>query len=284
LTLSASLEASVAALQAFAPELRPGSFLGLVLGSGLGDAALALDGARALPYQEIPGFPAPTVQGHGGQVVVGSLRGVPVVALQGRVHLYEGHPLPRVVHGVRTLVRLGARLTLLTNAAGGIRPELRIGDFMVIEDHINLTGHNPLTGPNADDLGPRFPDCSACWDGRAGLALRAAGATSGGPLAGGVYAGLLGPSYETPAEIRMLRTLGADAVGMSTVLEAIAIRHMGGRLCGLSLITNAAAGSQGPGQVLDHADVAQVARGAAHRLSTLLSAWLDDRRSWWGDA
>lgn len=265
----------------FAGEAIDEGFFGAVLGSGLGDVVARLDGLRSLPYAEIPGFLPTTVKGHEGALCVGRLGGSWVLALRGRVHLYEGHGEHEVVHGVRTLAHLGARAILLTNAAGGIRSDLRVGDFMVIEDHINLTARTPLLGPNDDRMGPRFPDCTRLWTPALRTALVEAGARVGLPMHQGVYVGLLGPSYETPAEIRMLRTLGADAVGMSTVLEAIAARHMGARVLGLSLITNAAAGSAGDDQVLDHADVAAVARQASSALGDVLDALLRERASWW---
>ena len=158
--LLAKLDASAQTIRAFVPELQPGAFIGLVLGSGLGEVVEELEDRRDLPYSRITRFPQPTVHGHEGRLCVGTLGGVPVVALQGRVHLYEGHEADGVVHGVRTLVRLGARVVLLTNAAGGIRPGMKVGDFMVLSDHINLTGATPLLGPNDDRLGPRFPDCT----------------------------------------------------------------------------------------------------------------------------
>lgn len=275
------VERSAAAIRAFAPEAVEEGFLGLVLGSGLGDAVADFEGLRALPFSEVPGFLPTTVKGHEGAVCVGKVSGAWVVALRGRVHLYEGHSESAVVHGVRTLVHLGARAVCLTNAAGGIRPGFRVGDFMVISDHINGTARTPLLGANDERFGPRFPDFTRAWTPALRAALKDAGNTIGEGLHEGVYVGLLGPSYETPAEIRMLSSWGADAVGMSTVLEAIAARHMGARLMGLSLVTNAAAGSGGDDQVLDHADVAKVARGASARLSRLLAQLLMDRAAWW---
>lgn len=224
--------------------------------------------AVRIPYARIDGMPRPQVEGHAGRLVIGTCAGQRVVAMQGRAHLYEGHAPGAVVLGVRVMVALGAGAVVLTNAAGGIRSDLLPGTLMLIEDHLNLTGHNPLVGPPEPDLGPRFPDMSAVYDpGLRGLA-QAVAAREAVALKGGVYAGLLGPSYETPAEIRMLRTLGADAVGMSTVLEAIAARHMGARCLGISCITNAAAGlADAP---LDHTEVQQRAAQVREDFARLL--------------
>jgi purine-nucleoside phosphorylase len=230
--------------------LRPS--VGLVLGSGLGAFADSLEEAVPVPYAEIPRFPVSTVAGHAGALVVGRSRGVPVAVLKGRAHFYEGYHLDEVVFPVRVLGRLGVRTLVVTNAAGAINPAFAPGDLMVLEDHINLLG-NPLRGPNDEALGPRFPDMTEAYD--RGLrdaaveACRAAGARGHR----GVYVSIPGPSYETPAEIRMLRTMGADAVGMSTVPEVIAARHLGMRVVGLSCLTNMAAGVQD--RKLDHRDV-----------------------------
>jgi purine-nucleoside phosphorylase len=214
---------------------------GIVLGSGLGGLAGQIEGDAAIPYRAIPHFPVPGVAGHAGELVLGRLAGRPVAALAGRAHLYEGYTAEQVAFPILVLASLGAPFLILSNAAGGLNPGLRRGELMLLSDHLNLTGTNPLLGPNDDRLGPRFPDMSAVYDPEmrniAGAAARAEGIT----LRTGVYAGVLGPSYETPAEIRMLRTLGADAVGMSTVLEAIAARHAGVRVLGIAAITNALA-------------------------------------------
>ena len=215
----------------------------VVLGSGLGDFADSLSDAVSVPYTELPGFPPVGVEGHSGRLVVGHLTdGTRVAAFSGRAHLYEGHGVQSCVHGVRAFRAWGGRAVVLTNAAGGINPAFRPGDLMVITDHINLSGHNPLTGPNDARLGPRFPDMSAAYDPTLRAHLHAVARERGLTLRVGVYAALAGPSYETPAEIRMLRTLGADAVGMSTVVEVIAARHCGLRVAGISCITNLAAG------------------------------------------
>jgi purine-nucleoside phosphorylase len=226
--------------------------IGVVAGSGLGSLAERLEHPVVVPFREIPHFPAPTVAGHDGALVVGEVRGIPIAALNGRVHAYEGYPLDEVVFPVRVLGRLGVRTLVVTNAAGAINPDFRPGELMLLSDHINLLG-NPLAGPNEAQLGPRFPDMSAAYDpelrGRAASACAAAGATAHE----GVYIAVPGPSYETPAEIRMARTLGADAVGMSTVPEVIAARHMGMRVVALSCLTNRAAGVSD--EPLDHRDV-----------------------------
>lgn len=240
----------------------------LVLGSGLGALADAFDARVALPYAEIPGMPETSVAGHAGRLVSGQLCGVPVIAMQGRLHPYEGHSLETVVLGVRLMLRLGASVLIVSNAAGGLDPKLAPGSLLAIEDHLNLTGRNCLVGPNVPELGPRFPDMSEAYD-RALIALaHEVARAQGTPLAQGVYAGVLGPSYETPAEVRMLRMLGASAVGMSTVQEVIAARHMGARVLGLSCITNLAAGlSPTP---LTHAEVEATARASAEALTSLV--------------
>ena len=240
----------------------------LVLGSGLGAFADELEDAVPIPYGEIDGMPVSAVSGHAGNLVLGRAEGVPVVAMQGRVHLYEGHGAEAVVFGARLMVSLGARAMVVTNAAGGIREGLVPGDLMGIEDHLNLTGANCLVGGNDDELGPRFVDMTEAYD-RELLALAERVAREQGlELRRGVYAGLLGPTYETPAEVRMLRTLGADAVGMSTVLEVIAARHMGARVLGMSCITNIAAGLGGG--LLSHDEVKETADRVRGRFVSLL--------------
>ncbi|GAC1338848.1 MAG: purine-nucleoside phosphorylase [Myxococcales bacterium] len=242
----------------------------VVLGSGLGAFGDALDGARSLPFSALPGFPPPTVEGHRGRLVSGTLGGVPILALQGRLHGYEGHDAATVAFPARVLGVLGARALVVTNAAGGCNPAFAPGDLMVISDHLNLTGKSPLTGPNEAALGPRFPDLTRAYDVRLAAALRAAGAQAGVPLRTGVYAQFNGPSYETAAEVRMARALGADAVGMSTVPEVIAAAHLGLPVCGISCITNHAAG-MAPSP-LSHADVVEVARRAEGSFLALLRA------------
>lgn len=247
--------------------------LGVVLGSGLGAWAEGLDGAVSVPYGDIPHMPSSSVRGHAGRLWLGRSKGVTVACLQGRVHMYEGHEPERVVFGVRLLARLGARAVLITNAAGGLSPWFSAGDLMLIRDHLNLMFKNPLAGPNEDELGPRFPDMTHVYDPGLAAVTRAAALSLGVRLHEGVYAGLLGPSYETPAEIRMLRTLGADAVGMSTVPEAIALRHMRRPVTGISLITNLAAGTS-PHE-LSHAEVEEAANHAMPRFGALVSAWIE---------
>ncbi len=245
--------------------------VGLVLGSGLGGFADALDGPK-IPYAEIPNMPTSSVVGHAGKLCFGDVGGVPVVCMQGRVHFYEGHDLDAVVHGVRTMARLGASTVLLTNAAGGCDSSFHAGDLMVVTDHINLTARSPLMGPNDDTLGPRFPDMTAAYDPQLREDLQAAASDLGIELRQGVYAWLTGPSYETPAEIRMLRMLGVSAVGMSTVPEVIALRHMRVRTAALSCITNLAAGLSSA--LLDHKEVEETARSRRDDLLKLLSAWI----------
>jgi purine-nucleoside phosphorylase len=250
--------------------------VGVVLGSGLGAFAERLEAAVPIPYSEIPGFPVSRVAGHGARLVVGRLttpHGAAVVAaMQGRVHMYEGWPAEDAAFGVRVLARLGVRALLLTNAAGGIDPSFAPGDLVRITDHLNLTGQSPLVGENDEQIGPRFPDLSAAWDPGLGALLEASAAATGVALKRGIYAGMLGPSYETPAEVRMLRTLGADLVGMSTVVEAIAARHMGVRIAGLSVVTNQAAGlARAP---LSHAEVQATADRVREALGRLVADFL----------
>lgn len=244
--------------------------VGIVLGSGLGAVAEAMEVEATIPYAEIPGFHASTVQGHAGRLCLGRLGGVPAAIMQGRIHLYEGHDPLEVVLPVRVLVRLGAKELIVTNAAGGINPRFATGDLMLISDHLNLTGKNCLIGPDEPGLGPRFADMTDAYAGALRTLARQAGDELGLALQEGVYAGLLGPSYETPAEIRMLGILGADAVGMSTVLETIAACHMGARVLGISCISNLAAGlSAGP---LSHDEVKAAADAVQGKLTDLITA------------
>jgi purine-nucleoside phosphorylase len=245
--------------------------VGLVLGSGLGGFVDDLTDAARIPYADIPEMPRPLVIGHAGNLCTGSVAGVPVACLQGRSHLYEGHTEARAVFGVRVLAELGCKVVLLTNAAGGIHASFGAGDLMLITDHLNLMGDNPLRGVNFG-TGPRFPDLSQAYDAELlGFARQAASAANV-TLREGVYAAMLGPSYETPAEIRMLRTLGADAVGMSTVPEVIALRQMGIRVGAMSCITNLAAGISS--QPLDHSEVEATARRTRSAFSQVLSRWV----------
>ena len=240
----------------------------IVLGSGLGDFARSLSDATSMSYSELPHWPVSSVVGHEGRLVIGTTQGHRVAALAGRCHLYEGHDGRTVTFATRVLGVLGVKTLILTNAAGGVNTGFLQGALMVMDDHINLTGHNPLAGPNDDRFGPRFPDMSAVYSSRLRGLADAAGQTSGVALSHGVYAALLGPSYETPAEIRYLRTIGADAVGMSTVPEAIVARHMGIEVLGISCITNMAAGVLP--QPLDHAEVIETARRVRGQFIALL--------------
>ncbi len=240
----------------------------IVLGSGLGDFAGRLTDAVAIPYGDLPHWPAAKVIGHDGRLVIGTLAGKRVAALSGRAHFYEGHDLRTVSFATRVIGRLGIPAMILTNAAGGVNVALTPGMLMVMDDHINLLGSNPLVGPNEDAFGPRFPDMTEVYSARLrGLADTVARA-QGLRLGHGVYVAVHGPSYETPAEIRFLRTIGADAVGMSTVPEAIVARHMGLEVLGLSCITNAAAGVLP--QPLNHAEVMVVARQVRNAFAALL--------------
>ena len=246
--------------------------VGVVLGSGLGAWGDSLEGLVKVPYAELPGMATSTIVGHAGNLCLGRSNGVSVACLQGRVHLYEGHSPERVVFGVRMLAKLGCRAVLLTNAAGGIDPSFSPGDLMLVVDHLNLTGQNPLAGVNDAELGPRFPDMSDVYDPKLCDAARAAAKALGITLREGIYAALLGPSYETPAEVRMLRGFGANAVGMSTVPEAIALRHMGVRAAAISCITNLAAGLS-PTK-LDHSEVEATAKATREKFVALLSSWV----------
>ena len=242
--------------------------IGIVLGSGLGDFASSLADAVAMPYRDLPHWPVSRVVGHAGTLVVGSVAGRTVAALSGRSHLYEGHDARTVSFSVRALGLLGVKTLILTNAAGGVNTGFSRGALMIIDDHINLTGCNPLVGENDDRFGVRFPDMTEVYSSRLrGLADRA-GKAIGLQLAHGIYAALLGPSYETPAEIRYLRTIGADAVGMSTVPEALVARHMQIDVLGISCITNMAAGVLP--EPLNHADVMDTARRIRGQFTALL--------------
>ena len=264
------IEQTVAAAQKHTKEAPK---VGVVLGSGLGAFADTLDELIKVPYAELPHLPASKVVGHAGNLCFGRVRGVPVVCMQGRVHLYEGHSVAHVVHGARTMALLGAKSILITNAAGGVDASWSAGDLMLMTDHLNLTGQTPLLGPNDDTLGPRFPDMTRAYDPELQDALRAVAKEANIAIREGVYAGLLGPTYETPAEVRMLRTLGAQAVGMSTVLEVIALRHMGIRVGGLSCITNLAAGITK--ETLNHAEVEDTAKKKRGDLVALLTGWIE---------
>jgi purine-nucleoside phosphorylase len=269
MALSDQIQATVAAVRS---RIKVAPKVGIILGSGLGDFADSLEDKVAIPYGDLPGFPTSSVAGHAGRLVAGTLRGAAVVAMQGRVHLYEGWSPAQVAFPARVLCALGIRSLVVTNAAGGIRTDLVPGDLMVITDHINLSGANPLTGPNEEKLGPRFPDMSTAYDPALRALLRETADGLHIPLREGVYVWLAGPSYETPAEIRFLRTIGVDAVGMSTVPEVIVASHMGVKVAGISCITNLAAGiGRKP---LSHAEVGETAERVRGRFTSLLTAFL----------
>ncbi len=246
--------------------------VGLILGSGLGAFAETLADAAVVPYTDIPGWPVATVQGHAGRLVLGRCGSLPVAVMQGRVHLYEGYAPWQVAFPTRVLRLLGCRALVVTNAAGAIRPEFTPGELMLITDHLNLQGANPCAGPNLEALGPRFFDMTHAYHPPYLEAARMAAFERELTLREGVYAGLLGPSYETPAEIRMLRTLGADAVGMSTVPEVIAANHAGMRVVGISCLTNMAAGVLE--RPLDHEEVMQTAARVRDDLIGLVTSLL----------
>ena len=257
-----------AAAVAVLPRIGPRPTVALVLGSGLGVLADALEHPRIVPYGQIPGFPSTTVAGHAGNLIVGDLAGVRVAAFQGRFHHYEGHELATTTFPIRLAARLGARTLILTAATGGIAPGLGPGSLVVLSDHLNLIGSNPLRGPNDDRLGPRFPDMTAVYSARLRKIAIEQASTLGIDLREGVYACLPGPSYETPAEIRMLRALGADVVGMSTVPEAIVARHSGMEVLAFAVVSNAAAGLGG--QPITHAEVLQEGKNVGGRLAGLI--------------
>ena len=248
--------------------------VGIVLGSGLGGLADDLDDAVAIPFADLPGWPPATAPGHVGRLLLGTLGGRPVVMLQGRLHLYEGNDPGLVVQPVLLFHALGARTVILTNAAGGLDPSFGPGTLMLMTDHINLTGRTPLLGRNADELGPRFNDMTDAWSPRLRSRLRSAAEAEGVDLAEGIYVGLTGPSYETPAEVRMLAGLGGHAVGMSTVLECIAARWVGLEVCGVSLVTNAGAGYTGA--PLTHEEVLESGAEAGPRLARVIRRFVTD--------
>jgi xanthosine phosphorylase len=246
--------------------------IGVVLGSGLGAVADAVQDAAVVGYEELPGFPRPTVEGHAGQVVLGTIAGVSVAVLQGRAHLYEGGDRDELIAPVRTLAAAGVEVLVLTNAAGSLREEVGPGSLMAITDHINTTGVNVLMGPNDDAVGPRFPSLRDAYDPSLLDSLRAAAAETRISLAEGVYLAVTGPSFETPAEIRAYRVMGADAVGMSTVQETIVARHCGLRVAAVSVITNLAEGMTDV--PLSHEQTLRDATRAAQDLSRLLLAFI----------
>ncbi len=240
----------------------------IVLGSGLAGLLQDLEVEIEIPYSSIPGMKAVSVEGHVGRLVIGRLGNQRVACMQGRFHFYEGHSMSDVVFPYRVFALAGAEVFLLTNAAGGLQPGMKPLDLLLIRDHINMTGTNPLMGPNADELGPRFPDMTHIYDKTLGDIFIETAKKQGMPMREGVYMGIHGPSYETPAEIRMYRMMGADVVGMSTVPEAIAIRHMGKRVIGISCITNLAAGVND--EPLVHADVLTAAKKIYGKFSGII--------------
>lgn len=244
--------------------------VGLILGSGLGVLADAMEDVTVIHYEEIPHFPVSTVEGHASELLVGTVRGKKTLLMKGRFHLYEGYDVTKVSFPVRVMKALGVRSLLVTNAAGGINASYEPGQLMLISDHINFMFRNPLIGRNENALGVRFPDMSEAYSAKLRALARETAEGMGLQLQEGVYAGLLGPSYETPAEIRMLRTLGADAVGMSTVPEVIAARHAGIEVLGISCITNMAAGMLE--QSLSHEEVMETANRVKERFLALVSA------------
>jgi inosine/guanosine/xanthosine phosphorylase family protein len=263
-----TVQEAAAAIRSWAPGFAPVALV--VLGSGLGGLVEGMRVVAEQPFSRLPGFSASTVVGHAGRFVLGEVAGRPVVAMAGRLHLYEGHPVDQVALPVRAAALLGCRVLLATNAAGGIRTTLAVGQPMLVTDHLNLLGVSPLTGPNLDDLGTRFPPMAEAYSPRLNALARLLAAERGIDLAEGVYAAVPGPSYETPAEVRALRTLGADAVGMSTVPEVIAARHAGMEVSAFSLISNVAADvSHGHGEVLTSAEA------GAPVLASLLTAIIE---------
>jgi purine-nucleoside phosphorylase len=264
--------ASVAALRAALPA-GASPTVGLILGSGLGGFADTLEARVAVPFERLPGFPPSTIAGHAGQMVYGRSGKSQVLVLQGRVHYYEGHDLARVAFPARVLIASGCKTLVITNAAGGIDEKLHAGEIVILRDHLNLLGGSPLRGPNDERLGPRFPDMTTAYDPALRALAARAGKDIGLALREGVYAAMAGPQYETPAEIRMLRTLGADLAGMSTVPEVIAAAHQGARVLGLSCCTNLAAGISP--HKLSHAEVTETAARVRDQFAALLGRVLD---------
>lgn len=270
--LAVRIQKCVATVKSKAPGFTPK--LGIILGSGLGGFADSLERAVVIPYAELPDFPQSSVLGHAGRLVLGYLGSVPVVAMQGRVHFYEGYAPWQVGFPARVLCALGIKALTVTNAAGGINLKFAAGDLMAMTDHLNLSGYNALVGPNDETLGPRFPDMSHAYDPKLLEVLRAAAKAEKVALQEGVYVCLSGPTYETPAEIRMLRTLGGDAVGMSTVPEVMVAAHMGVKVAGISCITNLAAGISP--HKLSHDEVSETANRVKDVFTRLLRRFLSD--------
>lgn len=251
--------------------------IAIVLGSGLGLFVDCVENKTIIPYQDIPHFHSTTVEGHAGRLILGSIEDYPVIILQGRIHAYEGYEMEEVVFPIRVLASLGIDGLILTNAAGGINTQYNPGDLVCIGDHINLMGKNPLIGPNISEFGPRFPDMTHAYNLKYQSDLLEAAKSLSVKMSTGVYAGLLGPTYETPAEVRMLRVLGADMVGMSTVPETIAANHLGIKVCGISCITNMAAG------IIDvrlrHEDIKEEALKVMDRFTSLLKLFIKKQKN-----
>ena len=251
--------------------------IGLVLGSGLSSLADAVTDATVFPFHDIPHWPTSTVAGHSGRLVFGDLEGQAVLVMQGRVHYYEGYGMSQLTMPIRVMRRLGIETVVLTNAAGGLNPNFSAGDLMLIRDHINmlgLSGHNPLRGPNDDKIGPRFPDMTTPYDAELRQLARDVASEQGITLQEGVYAYVAGPSYETPAELRFLLTIGADAVGMSTVPSVVVARHGGMSVLGISTITNMATPDPRPGQQTTHEEVLEVGNVVVPKLTRLIHSIL----------
>jgi purine-nucleoside phosphorylase len=270
LPLYEQLNVAVATIRAAIGPRQP--TVGLVLGSGLGAFASEIKHAVALDYRDVPHFPVSAIEGHAGRLVIGDHHGLQVAAMQGRVHFYEGHDLIKVTFPIRTLVMLGCKTLIITNASGGVNPQLQAGELVLISDHINLLPEHPLRGANDSRLGTRFPDMTRAYALELRDLAKRAAKSIGLTLREGVYACLSGPSYETPAEVRMLRAMGADMTGMSTVPEVIVANHQGARVLGISCVTNQAAGITG--QTLSHDEVTATAAKARSAFSSLLNAIL----------
>ncbi|MCB0377654.1 MAG: purine-nucleoside phosphorylase [Bdellovibrionales bacterium] len=246
--------------------------VGIILGSGLGALVKYVQIEKEIPYEDLPNFPTPSVEGHKGRLILGEWHGIPLAILQGRVHYYEGHKMDAVVYPIRTLAMLGIEIAILTNSAGGLDPKMTPGDFMVIEDHINLMGNNPLMGPNIKNLGPRFPDMTEAYDRKLTAGMIKTLKDLDIPHWQGVYCGVSGPTYETPAEVRFLQTIGGKAVGMSTVPEAIAANHLGLRVCAMSCVTNPAAGIHTT--KLTHDEVTEIANSVEKQFCDFFDRFL----------
>ena len=251
-------------------QLRPR--VGVILGSGLGAFVDRIKIETSISYDEIPGFIGTTIEGHQGRMILGHVNSVPIAVLQGRVHYYEGHSMTTVVHPTRTLAMLGIETLMITNAAGGLDANMKPGDFMIVDDHINLMGDNPLKGPHLAQLGPRFPDMSEAYDRKLNGKMADILTQKGYPFWRGVYCAVSGPTYETPAEVRYLQMIGGKAVGMSTVPESIAANHLGLRVCAMSCITNLAAGLSK--ERLSHDEVTQTARAVSDKFCDFLDSFL----------